>query len=342
MKSTTFQEKIIFSAKIFACTTILGILGWLSFAPNITQVGAASTNIRLTVSISEPWIKVSDPANGSVVGKDIPMNGTSYNVDDVEKIYIEKNGQQVGEMDISSITLGEDGSISGSASMPDFLSADSYTLVVVGHTMNRGENGNQFPETVEYSIDVNYGNDAPRIECAYNKDGSCLRGAFGYDDNETTIVIKGDNFDGEVRVVVGGQVCKEPSVSPDGKEVTCTVPVAKDGQIGAQDIIVCVVGKGCSVLKDGFIYYKSDDGPSLPGVPSTGLFRVGDNVVTAKDVMLWGGLIIVLAAAAMLIMIVKTPKKTQRYSARSGASKKGSDSKKNVTYRSSKKSSKKK
>ncbi|MDL2327932.1 IPT/TIG domain-containing protein [Ruminococcaceae bacterium OttesenSCG-928-A11] len=352
MKSTTFQQKMIFSAKIFACMLILGILSWLSFMPTKkTQVASAASGdvvLSVTVAYTAPSIDATAPPE---VGKEVPIGGTSNNVDSVD-VFLDVNGNGVYDPGtdtqlVGNVTVGAGGILTGSVSLPDDLNYGEHDLIVRGHTANTSGG---YDEYVYDTVTVDYTADSPIVNCVHNTDNDCSilpggdKPAFGGIEGGTEIIIDGDNFGdaSDTTVTIGDQECV--IVSVESNKITCIVPPAKDGQPGAQDVTVCVKGL-CSSIEDGFLYSILPIPPETGGdvtAPGTGLFRVGNTVVTVKDIVWWIGLIVIIAVMVALIIIVKSPKKTTHYSAGSGSNKKRNYRSQKVAFTSTKKNTKSK
>jgi|GEM_PF-6436815 len=337
MKSTTFQQKSILTIKIAVCAFVMGLLGWLSFAaPPPAEAAPGDVVLSVTVAAQYPEVNPTAPA---VVGQTVDIGGYTINIKPgpVEGVYLIRGGSSVKL--VGNVEVANDGTLSGSVNMPVGLPSGSYTLVVVGETMHNPDG--IFPAMVEGEVRVDFVSDGPTVDCVHNVGTLCDlppndgKNAFGDNDKDTEIIIDGENFsdgEGDTTVTVGGEECKIVFVSADGKQIICIVK-KNPNKTGPQDVTVCV-HRLCSTKIGGFTFIGR-----VPNVPNTGLFRIGDTVVTLKDVMWWGGLAVILAATAMLIMIVKTPVKA-RYSVKSGASKKRNYRKQKVSFSSKKKSPK--
>jgi len=336
MKSTTFQQKSILTIKIAVCAFVMGLLGWLSFAAPPPAEAASDVTLSVTITTHPPAVYPTAPLN---VGNSVPISGDTVNivVGPVEGVYLVHGGGSRTKLD-GNVTVASDGTLSGSVNMPPGLPDGLYTLIVVGETAQT--DGGIFPLTAEGAVVVQFTNEGPKVNCVHNLDTLCDlppndgKNAFGDNDKDTEIIIDGENFvDGDTDVTVGGKKCTILSITAN--QIRCRVP-ASPGTTGPQDVTVCVNGavRLCSTKIGGFTFVGR-----VPNVPNTGLFRIGDTVVTLKDVMWWGGLAVILAATAMLIMIVKTPAKA-RYSVKSGASKKRNYRKQKVSFSTKKKSPK--
>ena len=348
MKFTTFQQKIVFSAKVFACVLILGILSFLSFMPeqkiSTTANASSSTTLSVTIIDAQPAINAVAP---NEVGQNVPISGSSSSVDHVD-VYLDKNKDGIIDSDdvllAGTVIVNSDGTLTGSVNLPDGLDHGEYQLIVRGHTGST-------PEYVYDIVIVDYVGDSPVIDCVHNKNNDCTplpggdKPAFGGVEGGTEIIIDGGNFgdDTNTIVIIGDQECKITSITSD--KITCVVPPAKDGQPGPVDVTVCVNGK-CTSIVDGFLYYGAlpetpDTGGDL-GTPGTGLFRFGSTVVTTKDIVWWIGVLIILTVAIAMSLIVKSPKKTTHYSAGGVSNKKRSYRNQKVSYSSTKKNVKSK
>ena len=312
MKSTTFQQKAICTVKILACAIVIGVLGWLSFSPTPKSMAGAAGDVVLSVTVaySAPTLgAIAGDSSGNVT-QNVVISGSSYNVASIE-VYLDVNGDGIidsGDIKLSgSVSVANDGSLDGVVALPNGLSEGSHQLIVLGHVIQTGP----YPNTVQNVVNINYTRQGPSINCVYNDGSFCMPGssaqAFGSVHGGNIIVIEGNYFGSmsDTSVTIGGGVCEIISVS--NNKITCSVPKAKSGQVGAQNIVVCVNGL-CNALIGGFLYQEID---GIPGIPNTGVFRMGDTIVTTKDLMLWGGLLIVIIATIMLIMIIKTSKSAQ-------------------------------
>ena len=134
----------------------------------------------------------------------------------------------------------------------------SYNVEFVGHPKLGQEPDIIVNRTVNFTVD------APVID---KVDPSTVVGLTGGE-----ITIKGDNFDGATSVKVDGIECKDMKVI-DSHTITCMAP---KHALGYVDVSVTTPYGTYTKLR-AFEYVA-------PGVPSTGLFRIGDNIVKTFDV----------------------------------------------------------
>ena len=115
----------------------------------------------------------------------------------------------------------------------------------------------------------------------------------GPTEGGTEITITGDNFNNDINVIVGGRYCTNIVVISKTK-LTCKTPAHDAGLV---DITV-ITNVGSATLTGAFTYIAPILPPPLP--PNTGLFRIGDKLVTSHEVIIVGILAVMVAMALIL------------------------------------------
>jgi hypothetical protein len=93
------------------------------------------------------------------------------------------------------------------------------------------------------------------------------------------ITITGDNLSCVDEVFVAGALKCEPITHINNQILKCTMPPHAEGYT---DITVVSPGYGESTKNNGFLYLGDGD---LPLPPNTGLFRLGDKIVTLYELL---------------------------------------------------------
>ncbi|MCL2280933.1 IPT/TIG domain-containing protein [Candidatus Saccharibacteria bacterium] len=109
-----------------------------------------------------------------------------------------------------------------------------------------------------------------------------IRPLTGPTSGGTLLIITGDYLDGVTDIYLnsGGLKC-EPINYISKNEITCVMPAHDEGYV---DITVISLGYGSDTKYNGFRYL--DGGViDIPGVPNTGLFRLGRYIITLYDIL---------------------------------------------------------
>ena len=149
-----------------------------------------------------------------------------------------------------------------------------------------------------------------RIELA-----PCVGSPEIYDINPLTgstgggaeITITGDNLNCIDNVFVNGTIRCEPIINVDNQELRCTMPPHVEGYV---DITVESLVHGSFTKYNAFRYLGDGNLPS-PLPPNTGLFRLGDRIVTLYE-LLTAITIMILSAGALWFIIWKRSRKTRK------------------------------
>jgi len=118
----------------------------------------------------------------------------------------------------------------------------------------------------------------------------------GPTDGGTEIIIKGKNLDTVTDIDIGNGLKCEPITFMSETEIRCIMPPHEEGYV---DVTVTSPDYGSATKDNGFRYLG---GASLPGVPNTGLFRLGGRIVTLYDALTILAIVALWAVAIWLII----------------------------------------
>jgi hypothetical protein len=129
----------------------------------------------------------------------------------------------------------------------------------------------------------------------------------GPDSGGTMVTITGDNLDGVVEVSLGDGYKCEPITHVDNKTLTCTMPEHAAGYV---DVTLKTAGYGEATKNNGFRYLSNAIPPNQPDgdngagplVPNTGLFRLGEHIITLYDVLAWAIAASLLGLSVMFVI----------------------------------------
>lgn len=110
----------------------------------------------------------------------------------------------------------------------------------------------------------------------------------------TLLTITGKYLNGVTEISLGDGLKCEPITHISPEKITCTMPPHERGYI---DVTIISPGYGTDTKNNGFRYVDNN----LPGVPNTGLFRLGQYIVTLYDVLIF---VFLGAAGAIFLWFV--------------------------------------
>jgi hypothetical protein len=103
----------------------------------------------------------------------------------------------------------------------------------------------------------------------------------GPTEGGTVVTITGDNLDGVTEVDLDDGLKCEPITHIDNSKLTCIMPPHNKGYVN-----VTVISPGYGLYtKDNGYRYLGDDNLPLPLPPNTSLFRLGDHIITSRDIL---------------------------------------------------------
>jgi len=308
MKNTTnnFIRKCILTA-VIAVTAAIGLIAMPMLA------SAAQTTVQVNI---EPWstmsLTVTNPKNGYIVPCDGPtvLTVQGSNVDTIDVFLDSTSGAP-----IQTVTVGEEGNFTTTIEVVLPPGDNSmHTIILVGSSMT-GE-----PDTRTAQVRVNFLCGEPVITSVYPPTGPTKGG--------TKITIKGKNFTKDAKVIIGGKECLNV-VYVNSTTLTCKTPAHPTGNVS---ITVTTPKGGSYTMIDAFRYYTSG---VLP--PDTGLFRVGNKMVSLYEFIGFCVLVLVLIVAFIFLLIGrkkynKNEKQSKKFAIKKSA-KKAAPKKKKSTRR---------
>lgn len=300
------KNKYILTAKYALASLLLGLSGLIGVVAINRAPVASATDVVLSLTIQAVALdlSVNSPADHEVVGSSFSLNVSGSNVGSVD-VYVDlnKNGTyDSGEL-LGTFTVAEAAAFTnkviGPVNIPAGTANGTYNLKAVAHRMNGGPSETDVVVPIELAT-----SQAPQI--------SQIVPNFGPIAGGTDITIRGQRFEAGSKVFIGGNECENLVIVSD-TEITCTTPAGTAGRAA-----VMITGpNGTYTDANGFLYVDysgggggtTPGGPGAIGLPSTGLFRIGDTVVMSKDVA-----IIILAGAVIVlsVLLVKKNKKPSR------------------------------
>ncbi|MCL2174134.1 IPT/TIG domain-containing protein [Candidatus Saccharibacteria bacterium] len=111
----------------------------------------------------------------------------------------------------------------------------------------------------------------------------------------TLLTITGSDLDSVIEVALGGGLKCEPITHISPSEITCVTPPSVAGYV---NVTVISSGYGSDTKENGFRYLS--DG--TPGVPNTGLFRLGKHIITLYDLLVLAAVVIAWLIALWLVV----------------------------------------
>lgn len=115
----------------------------------------------------------------------------------------------------------------------------------------------------------------------------------------TILTIRGDHLDSVTTVDLGGGLECAPINYISEHEITCTMPAHPAGYV---TITVISPDYGSDTKTNGFRYLGNGD---VPGVPNTGLFRLGQHIVTLYDIFVLGITAVLLGSMTWWLIVGK-------------------------------------
>jgi hypothetical protein len=288
------KNKFLLTVKYSLASIMLGVAGLVGYSWANPATVSAETNVTLSLSITDVVynLTVVSPTTGSSVGDNFSLVLTGENIDTVYA-YIDLNGNNMYDFTdlVGTFTIQQSGTFGpstyGPISLPVGTPDGTYNMKIVGYRYNGGD-----AETSSI-ISINYASTAPQIDQILPDFGTTAGG-----DNLT---INGKNFDPATKVFIGDNQCLN-IVVVSSSQITCTTPAGVAGRVPVR-----VDGpNGTYTDTYGFLYVDYGDssggsgGVSLPRVPNTGLFRVGDSVVMSNDIIIVALLVLVIVMSIAL------------------------------------------
>ena len=286
MKDTTttnnFIKKCILML-VIAVTAAIGLISMPIFASATTQYGTTTVEVQVNEA-QDMSITITDPMDGYIAGKTITLTLDGHNV---KKFYVYINN--TSGTPVVVVTMNEAGSFADKTvtfTMPPELRNGQHEIIVVA------ENYVGDPITDSDSVEVKYIGGTPIIES--------ISPPSGPTDGGTTITIIGDNFTPDSEVTIDGKPCLNVVVVSQFK-ITCVTPPHAEGNV---NVVVTTPSGGSSTTgRHGFRYVDMN-----VLVPDTGLFRIGDKMVSLYEFIGMIALFIALLAVIFFLIVCKKKK----------------------------------
>ena len=272
---TIHPKKLLLKIMVLA---VLGLIvgltgGGLPAASAIP--GSTVVSVRIRSTDPQVLFDVDQPVANQSGGRTIEVVFSGANVSTVE-VFIDGASTPFATITIDMADSFGPQSF-GQITLPSGVAAGDHTLLFLAHP--KEDDDLLSPVAVERNITVSP--DAPQIDSVNPLTVSTAGG--------DVITITGQNFSGATAVTVGGQPCLSFNII-NSTTIHCTVPARLAGYA---DVTV-TTPQGTYTKRRAILYVE----PSQILPPETGVFRLGDQIVTTYDMVWLVGLLAVAGGVA--------------------------------------------
>ena len=291
MKNTTttnsFIKKCVLML-VIAVTAAIGLISMPIFASATTNYGTSIVEVQINEA-TDMSIAITDPMDGYVAGKIITLTLDGHNVSTVYVFIDNTSGTPVAVQTINEPGVFND--VTVTFTMPPEFRNGQHEIIVVAHNYT-GESSAASDDVL-----VRYIGGTPIIDSVEPPTGPVEGG--------TEITIRGDNFTPDSEVTIDGKPCLNVVVV-NQNTITCKTPPHIEGIVN----IVVTTPSGGSSTTTGENRFKYVDMNVL--VPDTGLFRIGNKMVSLYEVIGMVALLIAIAAFIFCLVVCKKKKSEEK------------------------------